>query len=77
MRSIIDCPPHYVAGRKHEPLEVIEDWGLGFCLGNVVKYIARAGRKGDVLDDLLKAQRYLQVEIDREMAKREKPDGSA
>lgn len=32
---------------------------LGFLEGNVVKYVARAGRKGDRLEDLLKAERYL------------------
>lgn len=32
---------------------------LGFLEGNVIKYVARAGRKGDRREDLLKAKRYL------------------
>lgn len=47
------------------PIEVIEDWGLGFCLGNAVKYISRAGRKGDAVTDLKKALYYIQREIER------------
>ena len=43
---------------------VIEGFGLGFCLGNVVKYILRAGRKTpDRLTDLRKAKWYLEREI--------------
>lgn len=54
----IDHPPHYNVG-KIEAIDAIEDWKLGFHLGNVVKYVARAGHKGDVLDDLKKARWYL------------------
>lgn len=61
--SAVDHPPHYSEGRGIEPIEVITDWELGFCLGNVVKYIGRAGRKGDALEDLRKALWYLQKEI--------------
>jgi hypothetical protein len=38
---------------------VIESWGLGYHLGNVVKYIARHERKGAPLEDLEKAAEYL------------------
>lgn len=57
-------PPHY-NDFKITPIEVIEDWQLGFCLGNTVKYISRAGRKPDnsTLQDLKKAQWYLTREI--------------
>ena len=51
-------PAHYTFSRV-EPISVIEAWGLGFHLGNVVKYISRAGRKGDALQDLKKARWYL------------------
>lgn len=45
-------------------MRVIEDFGLGFCLGNVVKYILRAGRKTpNRLTDLKKAKWYLEREI--------------
>ena len=61
--SAVNHPTHYAAGRKYEPIDVIEDWDLGFSLGNVVKYISRAGRKNDTLEDLKKAQFYLNYAI--------------
>ena len=67
----VNNPPHYAQLAPHEPIDVIERWGLGFCLGNVVKYIARAGRKGSALDDLRKARVYL----DRDIARREREAG--
>jgi Protein of unknwon function (DUF3310) len=60
----INHPPHY-AGNGIEAIDVIEAWGLGFCLGNVVKYIARADHKGAPVEDLEKAAWYLQREIER------------
>lgn len=59
-----DHPPHYAA-LSPEPIDVIEAWGLGFHLGNVLKYIARAGRKGPAIEDLEKARWYLDREIER------------
>lgn len=56
-------PSHYTEGRKYEPIDVIEDWGLDFCLANALKYISRAGRKGDAVEDLKKAVFYLNREI--------------
>jgi len=58
--SEVVSPKHYTAGRKYEPWDVIADWGLDFDLGNVVKYVSRAGRKGDAMEDLQKAEQYLQ-----------------
>jgi len=58
----INHPAHYTQG-KIEPIDVIEDWGLGVCLGNCVKYIARAPHKGSALEDLRKAAWYLDREI--------------
>ena len=55
----ITRPSHYCEGRLFEPIEVINDWQLDFDLGNVVKYIARAGRKNSKLEDLEKASFYL------------------
>ncbi|HWR49911.1 MAG TPA: DUF3310 domain-containing protein [Bryobacteraceae bacterium] len=60
-------PAHYTR-LNPEPLDVIEAWGLGWHLGNVLKYIARAGHKGSELQDLRKARNYL----DRLIALREK-----
>ena len=65
MSDPVNKPAHYIEGRRFEPIDVIEDWGLGFCLGNAVKYISRAGRKGDTMEDLEKARWYL----DRYIAK--------
>lgn len=65
--SAVEHPAHY-GGRDnpYEAIKVIEAWGLGFHLGNVVKYVSRAGRKGDRLTDLRKARFYLDREIERE-----------
>lgn len=62
----ISHPSHYCEGRKYEPVKVIQDWGLSFCLGNVLKYLARAGRKygNTKLQDLQKAKQYLEFEIE-------------
>jgi hypothetical protein len=54
----IQRPAHYTFSAI-EPIDVIEAWELGFHLGNVVKYIARAGRKGSKIEDLKKARWYL------------------
>jgi len=57
--DVINAPEHYILGRSIEPADAIMDWQLDFFLGNVVKYIARAGRKDDIVQDLKKAQWYL------------------
>lgn len=57
-------PEHYTR-LKPEPIEVIEAWSLGYRLGNAVKYISRAGFKGDRITDLKKAIWYIQREIDK------------
>ena len=67
----VSHPSHYTEGRQYEPRKVIHDWGLNFNLGNAVKYISRAGRKGDALEDLKKARQYLDFEIE-EMEKEDK-----
>ena len=64
-REAIDHPDYYKRGGV-EAIDAIEAWGLDFHLGNVVKYIARAGRKTkDGLRDLKKAEWYLSREIER------------
>jgi hypothetical protein len=64
--DLINHPPHY-ASLKPEPIEVIESWQLGYCLGCAVKYIARAGKKdgAPIIQDLEKARWYLTREIER------------
>lgn len=63
--DIVNHPPHYKAGGI-ETLDFIEAKDLNFRLGNVVKYVSRAGRKpdSDPLKDLEKAAFYLKREID-------------
>jgi len=65
--SAVDHPAHYGgADNPYEAIKVIEAWGLGFCLGNTVKYISRAGKKSDdSIEDLEKAQWYLARELER------------
>lgn len=64
MGDNIKKPDHYCEGREYEPKDVIRDWGLNFNLGSSVKYISRAGRKGDKLEDLKKAKQFLEFEIE-------------
>ena len=66
--NAVDNPSHY-CGTKYQVINFIEDWGLGYCLGNVVKYICRAGKKyvGDKqkeLQDLKKAKWYLERRLE-------------
>jgi len=58
----VNNPAHYVTGGI-ETIDFIEAKKLGYNLGNVVKYIARADHKGNKLEDLRKAQWYLSREI--------------
>ncbi len=60
--DLIRKPRHYTTSRI-EPIRVIEAWRLGFHLGNVVKYLARAEHKGAKLQDLKKARWYLDRQI--------------
>jgi Protein of unknwon function (DUF3310) len=62
MSDSVNNPPHYRAGGI-EAIDVIEAFELGFCLGNVVKYVLRSDRKGAAIEDLEKAVWYLQREI--------------
>jgi hypothetical protein len=62
--SAVDHPKHYNVGGI-EAIAAIEAWGLGFNLGNVVKYVARAEHKGQPVEDLEKARWYLDREIQR------------
>jgi hypothetical protein len=58
----VNHPAHYKVGGI-ETIDYIEAMGLGYHLGNVVKYIARADTKGNREEDLLKARWYLNREI--------------
>lgn len=58
----VNHPPHYKIGGI-ETIDFIEAKNLGYNLGNVVKYITRADHKGNKIEDLEKAQWYLNREI--------------
>lgn len=60
----VNRPAHYTDG-KIEVIDFIEDKKLGFCLGNAVKYISRAGKKDPEkeVEDLQKAAWYVNRRI--------------
>jgi hypothetical protein len=58
----VNSPSHYRVGGI-ETIDFIEAKDLGYNLGNVVKYITRAHHKGELLQDLKKAQWYLNREV--------------
>lgn len=66
----VNHPSHYTDG-KIEVIDYIEDKQLGFCLGNAVKYISRAGKKKSAkmsnkekeIEDLNKAVWYIERRI--------------
>lgn len=62
-KDMVKRPDHYCFS-KFEPKDVIREWGLNFNLGSAVKYIARAGRKDDIVQDLKKAREFLSFEIE-------------
>ena len=68
-QSVIDHPKHYNQG-KIEVIDYIDDQKFNFNLGNVVKYISRAGHKKDAIEDLEKALWYLKHEIDMRKKRR-------
>ena len=67
MTDNVNHPAHYGGEENlYEAIKVIEAWELGFCLGNAVKYIARAGKKDPAkrIEDLQKAAWYINHEIE-------------
>ncbi len=69
-------PKHY--DNELQPWDVIKDWGLCFWLGNVIKYLCRAGKKdGETeLKDLIKARHYLDERIRQVEANQSHKPGS-
>lgn len=65
-KEAVNNPSHY-GGKDnlYEAIKVIEAWDLDFCLGNTVKYISRAGKKDDTIQDLEKAKWYLERKIQK------------
>jgi hypothetical protein len=62
--DVINRPKHYTDS-KIEVIDYIEDKRLGYCLGNAIKYISRAGKKNPAteVEDLKKAKWYLERRI--------------
>ncbi len=54
---------HYQTGKDYDIIDVCKDYSLNFNRGNILKYVARAGKKDNELQDLRKALDYLQREI--------------
>lgn len=61
-KEMVNHPSHY-QGKRFEVIDIIEDYDLGFNLGNAIKYILRAGHKDGYEQDLKKAIWYLEREI--------------
>ena len=59
-----DHGPTYYRRGSIQPWDFVRDQGLNFHLGNVVKYVCRAGHKFDDIDDLEKAIHYLKNEVE-------------
>ena len=64
MNVNVEHPSHYTDG-KIEVIDYIEDKKFNYHLGNVIKYVSRAGKKDDIIQDLEKAEWYLKREIER------------
>lgn len=69
-KDAVHAPSHYTDGLPCEAIDIInavidnlyvaeEDPRAIFCVGNALKYILRAGKKGYVMEDLRKAENYL------------------
>ena len=77
MVDMVNEPPHYKSGGM-EAIDVIEAFFADdFHLASAFKYLARAGKKGDYVEDLQKAAWYLQREIDRHASADERLDRAA
>lgn len=64
--NAVNHPSHYGGeDNPYEAIKIIEAHDLGFHLGNVVKYVLRAGKKGEMLQDLEKALWYLNRKIEK------------
>ena len=64
MTDLVNHPPHYTEHPSGiECIQVTEH--MNFCLGNAIKYIWRAGAKGNPIEDLEKARWYIDRELRR------------
>lgn len=70
--QVVNHPPWYTRG-SIEVADFIADQDLDFFLGNALKYICRAGHKGNVITDLEKSLWYLNYKINLLKKQNEKP----
>jgi hypothetical protein len=61
---MVNSPAHY-QGKNFEVIDIINDYSLNFELGNAIKYILRADKKGNKKQDLEKAIWYLNHELSK------------
>jgi hypothetical protein len=57
-------PSHYAFG-KIEVIDALDDWDLGFTRSSIIKYVVRADKKGEELQDLKKAKFLIEREIEK------------
>jgi hypothetical protein len=72
MNDPVNHPKHYTSHPSGvECIEITEH--LNFCIGNAIKYLWRAGLKGEQVEDLRKARWYIDREIARILNSQEDP----
>ena len=69
MPEQVNQPQHYLGDDIYEPHKVLEAWltpeqFIGYCRGQAIVYLMRAGRKGQYKQDLAKAEYYAKRELD-------------
>jgi hypothetical protein len=63
-KEMVHSPDHY-QGKKFEVIDIINDYSLNFEMGNAIKYILRADKKGNKKQDIQKAIWYLNHELNK------------
>jgi len=58
-----NTPLRYDSSKNYDVIDIAKDYQLNFNRGNVLKYIIRAGKKDNEIQDLEKALDYLKREI--------------
>lgn len=65
LEDAVNSPSHYTQGNI-EVIDFIMDQKLDYSEGNVVKYICRYKIKGNPIEDLMKARKYIDYLLQRE-----------
>ena len=64
VHDVVNSPDHYTAGGI-ETIDFIEAKQVNYHVGNAIKYLSRANHKGDYLENIKKAQWYINREVSR------------